>query len=503
MSEPLLDAADIQGDLLPGFRRQNQLIVGFSGTAPEALRAALAALVPRVTPMATVLGSREDRKLALRAGAAPAGRGDLWLNLALGVRAMRALGATAPERRDLAFAAGMVPSRTGDCSNAQLADGSANRAHPRHWVVGGPQRPVDLLCVFAADADIEAAAADLVEAVEQAGLVQVYAERGALLPGDIEHFGFVDGLSQPGVRGLVEVDGEQRFVTTRYGVPPVDGRDYGKPGQLLADPDQFVFADNDEPELRNGSFLVLRRLTQDVAAFYEDTDRLADTLSGQCGTAVSGADLRARIVGRQTSGQPLMRPAADPARPESALAQNHFQFAQPLPAIVLSTGEHVGASAADPDPIRGLLCPAWSHIRKVNPRDLGTDRGGPDETLGFQMLRRGIPFGPLFLHDRPGAPQNREERGLLFLSFQTSISNQFEILNSGWMNSLDGPAPYGHDLLVGQALADGRHGPKTVDFHHRADAEAERFQALKQWVTPTGGAYLFAPGIAALRALAT
>jgi Dyp-type peroxidase family len=396
----------------------------------------------------------------------------------------------------------MVPARTGDCSNPLRADGTPNVAHPRNWVVGRPDQPVDLLCIFAADADIEGASAELVAAIEQAGLERIYTERGEILPGDIEHFGFVDGISQPGVRGFVEIDGERRYVTTRYGVPPLDGRDYGKPGQLLADADQFLFAEDDEAPLRNGSFLVLRRLTQDVEAFHADTDRLAETLSGQFGRPISGAQLRDRIVGRQASGQPLMRPIADSAKPESALAQNHFQFAQPSPAIVLSNGEHVGASAADPDPIRGLLCPAWSHIRKVNPRDLGTDRGGPDETLGFQMLRRGIPFGPLYRHDLPQAPQNQEERGLLFLSFQTSISNQFEVLNSGWMNSLDGPAPYGHDLLVGQALVDGGHGPRTVDFHHHPDQAAGRFQALRQWVTPTGGAYLFAPGIAALRQLA-
>jgi Dyp-type peroxidase family len=255
--------------------------------------------------------------------------------------------------------------------------------------------------------------------------------------------------------------------------------------------------------VRNGSFLVLRRLTQDVAAFYRDTDLTAQQLTGQLTQPITGAQLRTRIVGRAPSGQPLMRPVADPTVPEDMLALNHFGFLSPSPAIVLSDETHIAASATDPAPFVGLTCPVWSHIRKVNPRDLPTNLGGPDDTASFQMLRRGIPFGPAYDHGDAGAPGNQQERGLMFVAYQTSISTQFENLNSNWMNTRDGPADGGFDLLVGQHLEDGLHAEKDADFKEASTPPSITFPALSQWVTPTGGAYLFAPGLEALQALAS
>ena len=169
--------------------------------------------------------------------------------------------------------------------------------------------------------------------------------------------------------------------------------------------------------------------------------------------------------------------------------------------MVLSTGEAIAASAADPDPLKGFACPVWAHIRKVNPRDLGTNMGGPAETAGFQMLRRGIPFGPPYLHDHRDDPQNGIERGLMFIAYQTSIRGQFQVLNSDWMNSTGGPAAFGHDLLVGQAVQHGVHGPKEADFNQVGAPVPVRLHTMSQWVIPTGGTYLFSPSLSAIQTL--
>ena len=89
--EPLLDASDIQGNILPGFNRKQQYLVAFSCENKEALQGALAALRLRLTKLTTALEHRDDRKAAFIAGLRRPRRGDLWLNIALGPRAVERL----------------------------------------------------------------------------------------------------------------------------------------------------------------------------------------------------------------------------------------------------------------------------------------------------------------------------------------------------------------------------------------------------------------------------
>lgn len=495
MNEPALDAYDIQGNIVPGFRRRQQLLVGFRGVDRASLVKAAAIIARHLTPLATVLDHRDERKAAFLAGESPATRSDLWLNYALGIGATDALGLNAARTADLAFEAGMVSSLTGDSTRQILDDGTANPAAPANWQVGGPAHALDLFLIFAADEDIETEAQSTIDEVSACGLTPFYRELGALLTEDKEHFGYQDGISQPGLFGTVTIDGAPRFITTRYGVPDDQGAVFGKPGQPLQDSSQFLFGD-DDGDLRNGSFLVFRRLRQDVPHFYADTDIMASRLSAATGRSISGLELRSRIVGRWPSGQPLMRSPTDPDRLDSELALNYFSFARSRPDLTLATGGAVAGVAGDPLFQQGARCPVWAHIRKVNPRDLPTDKGGPDETRSFQMLRRGIPFGKPYDHETPGNPINATDRGLLFLAYQRSISDQFVTLNKNWMNSDVAPSAGGYDLLVGQHLAStGEHAQKSADFF---DIQSGRFvttSSLSQWVVPTGGAFLFAPSV--------
>lgn len=511
-TEPLLDARDIQGNVVPGFNRHQQFFVAYAASDADALRRALQSL-PALTTLEAALRHRDNRKAALTRGLGPPLSDELWINLALSAKATDLLGADKVRDLDSWFDRGMNPGLVGDPTARTLPDGSPNPAQRDQWRIGAPARPCDVLLIFAHDTASQALAAPLVDRFSQLlGAAPNHVELCEMLEGETEHFGFRDGISQPGIYGRVVADGAERLITSRYGVPPQHGIEFAKPGQPLAWPGQFLtgqptFAGEAidlEPEFCNGSFLVLRRLQQDVAAFLADTEAMATKLSGEGQGVISGDELRTLIVGRHPSGASLMRDEGGAQSVEGPLAINYFGFMTAQPALTLSDGTRVPASQADPDVLRGRRCPVWAHTRKVNPRELGTDRGGAHETLGFQMLRRGIPFGPPYNRDLPAAPHNVAARGLMFVSYQRRIEDQFGILNRGWMNNRDAPSAGGFDLLVGQHLDDatGRHAPKTANYfapHLPAEQPGVEFATLPQWVIPTGGAFLFAPSLGFIR----
>src|SRR5262245_42805560 len=268
----------------------------------------------------------------------------------------------------------------------------------------------------------------------------MFDQRGATLPGELrghEHFGFKDGISQPAVRGRISATPDD-FLTPRY-VDPADSRAklFAAPGSVLVHPGQFVFGyqrqdpNSDQglpldPSIvpawaKNGSYLVIRRLHQDVATFRRSMAQQARQLAKKPGFAgTTAATLAAKLVGRWPSGAPLARsPGADDlALGRNDFANNHFAFQNPTPPLPLKNAPpHVPDTFAQAGgDLDGLACPHAAHIRKVNPRDLGTDTGGAHDTLSRRVLRRGIPYGdPLAPSATPKSRQSKADRGLLFL----------------------------------------------------------------------------------------
>jgi deferrochelatase/peroxidase EfeB len=120
---------------------------------------------------------------------------------------------------------------------------------------------------------------------------------------------------------------------------------------------------------------------------------------------------------------------------------------------------------ADP---AGLTCPLAAHIRKVNTRDSASDTGAQDSTYKRRLLRVGVPFGkPLSDPFSPiGDDPEKGNRGLLFLSVQASIKDQFEFLCARWANDPSRPKmPGGHDFVIGQNGApDGQRKRSCIMF---------------------------------------
>jgi Dyp-type peroxidase family len=251
---------------------------------------------------------------------------------------------------------------------------------------------------------------------------------------------------------------------------------------------------------KNGSYVVVRRLKQDVPAFWKSVSQLSrDERFG----GLTQERLGALLVGRWTSGAPVTRTsvADDVVLAADDFANNNFGFRDAVaPAPIIPSmnygGDHFPTSSGD---LLGLVCPHAAHIRKANPRDLPTDTGGKNDTLTRLILRRGIPFGSSVAN--PLAPTTEElatERGLMFVSYQTSIKNQFEFLLNHWANVDDQPQSGGMDPLLGQRF-DASGTNRRIALIPDNNGSLQQAEIDATWITPTGGGYFFSPSVSAIR----
>lgn len=246
---------------------------------------------------------------------------------------------------------------------------------------------------------------------------------------------------------------------------------------------------------RNGSYMVYRKLRQDVAGFWQFMKREAMRNGTAAATTTTTAArmiwLAAKCVGRWPSGAPLaLAPHADDPR---LGLRDDFLYAHDA---------------------QGYGCPLGAHVRRTNPRDQLKPypaKQSLNMSEAHRILRRGRVFGPpLFdarLLQRARSAQEEQTlldladdgqaRGIHFICLNASIKSQFEFIQQSWCNNPrfgglnDNPDP----LLVRTGATPGR---MTVP----AQPVGIRTSALPQLVNVSGGAYLFMPSLAALRFLA-
>jgi deferrochelatase/peroxidase EfeB len=366
-----------------------------------------------------------------------------------------------------------------------------------------------LLLYTGTEAEADSWAAEVLAAIRPHGATEVHRLPLVL---DIEgsgisreHFGFADGLSQPepfDEEGAVLLAGQPaRTPAPVQGVPlgefligHVNGHHEKAPGPVVpgdhdgegdprpADaglaphPDAQGFFDFGQ----DGSYLVVRELAQDVAAFWLSMDRAAQRIRelDPANTGhVTAEWLAARVVGRDREGNMLcplsstgsLAPGAD-GQPDSG-----FLFL-----------------ARDP---RGAGCPAGSHVRRANPRD--TLAPTPDQAgdllaaaNNHRILRRGRKYGTKIAHDRA---DDGKDRGLLFMCLNTDIERQFEFVQQTWMLNSDFATLFEEtDPLIGPP------GRMTL-----RDQALRRIVQVESFVRMAGGDYFFLPSLPALRYLAS
>jgi Dyp-type peroxidase family len=278
----------------------------------------------------------------------------------------------------------------------------------------------------------------------------------------IEHFGYVDGISQP----LFFEDEWDRFKADNQIAADTDIKfDPRAESELVLIQDPFI---NDEKAL--GSYFVFRKLEQNVKGFKQAEQALANQL-GLVGEDSERAG--AMLVGRFEDGSPVEVSETD-GLPNNAVF-NNFDY---------TSGD-------------ASRCPFHSHIRKTNPRsDLP-----PGDAAAKRMARRGIPFGQRNDDPDDGRIDNKPDGGvgLLFMSYQASIIGQFEFIQKMWANnptfpSFDNGNPDGLDLIIGQG---GSNYPVVWN------SPAFRPATFGQFVHMKGGEYFFAPSIRFLKEIET
>jgi Dyp-type peroxidase family len=448
-----LDLDDIQGLVIRGYGRlPHAAFLLLAVTTPDEARRFVAQWVPRLAT-----GAQRE--------------GDVAVNLALTATGLRRI--TGSEDLVDGFA---EPFRTGMVTpyrSRLLGDEGAN--DPASWAWGGPgSDPVDAVAlIYARDPELlTASVRELVQSGTDAGM-RLLRRLDADELGPAEPFGFHDGISQPILAGLpraASAGADEAVVPDgEFVLGYVNGYGQRTERPLLAptrDPERILPRDPDGSGAadlgRNGSYLVLRQLWQDVEGFWQYVDGQA-AREGRSRERVAAA-----LVGRWPSGAPLV------------LAPEHDD---PTKADANDFGYH----HVDPD---GTACPVGAHVRRANPRDALPPRPGTSRSLDVnhrhRLLRRGRNYTA------------GDERGLYFACLNTNIARQYEFVQHSWLNDPGFNGLVGvEDPLVGPRV----HGPST--FVAPARPVRRRVTGLPQFVRPRGGAYFFLPGLRALRYLAS
>jgi Dyp-type peroxidase family len=378
--------------------------------------------------------------------------GDAWATVAVTFQGLRALGVPQDSLDSFApeFQQGMA-ARAGEL-------GDTGESSPENWEK--PLGTPDVHVVLAALAPDAQRLSDVLDRARRSyeklpGIEMIWRQECHALPTEKEPFGFKDGISHPAIEGS-EIPGsnprEQPFKAGEFILGYRDETD--------------AFPPMPRPEVlgRNGTYAVVRKLHQRVAAFRQ-------YLRSNSSSPQEEELLAAKMMGRWRSGAPLaLSPVSDePSLGVDATRNNNFLYGD--------------------DPV-GLKTPVGSHIRRANARDA--------QIAGVvrlhRMIRRGTAYGSLLpegVIEDDGA-----DRGIIFLFLGSHLKRQFEFVQSEWMND---------SAFIGVSdqkdpVTGANDGTGVFTIPRRP--VRRRLKGLSRFVITRGGEYCFVPGLRALRWLA-
>ena len=391
--------------------------------------------------------------------------------------------------------------------------GDVGASAPQSWRWGGPGKvPHMAVLVYAQKGSLD----EWVQTIQGPAWTAAFELLDCLSTSDLggaEPFGFQDGISQP----TPDWD--------RVRTPAVDEQKYGNLVSLgeflLGYPNEYgkyterpliaagahassvLSTAEDYPDKldfgRNGSFIVLRQLQQDVRGFWRFMDKQVES-DPQAREALAES-----MIGRKMNGDaplPTGTQFIAGIDPKTA-AQNEFTY------------------DTDSD---GVRCPFGAHIRRANPRnpDLPASSGWLGQilhTLGFnnpgyrddviastrfhRILRRGREYGPaLSPADAVADGPDTAEHGIHFVAVVANILRQFEFVQNSWMMStkFDAMTEESDPLLGNREAVAGCPFTNTFSIPQETGVRT-RIMDVPQFVTVRGGAYFFLPSMSTLRYL--
>ncbi len=335
------------------------------------------------------------------------------------------------------------------------------------------------------------------------------------IPQAREHFDYRDGISDPYFSAS---SGNSNRVIG--GGKPTRGDPATKEGWEPLENGEFILGHRDEafetpvaplPPLLafNGTFMVYRKLHENVGSFNRYLDEVGEKYPG-------GKEmLAAKFSGRwRASGAPITQfpTEADAKAFEEKLnaAEARIYAEQPNPskevvAEYTALRKQLVAFNYDHD-LNGARCPLGAHVRRINPRGALEDSKEAFRTPGAlinrrRILRRGLPYGEV-----KDSNQDDGDHGIIFMVINASISRQFEFVQQQWIN-------YGNDFklandkdpLLGNhgVNAEGKpNGRMMLEGNPKGDEAPFFCSGIPRFVETRGGDYFFVPSLTALHMLA-
>jgi Dyp-type peroxidase family len=337
---------------------------------------------------------------------------------------------------------------------------------------------------------------------------------GVKIPTSKEYFGFTDGIGDPVFKGQLPPEEEQqrvkgrgKWMSARAGWEPLATGEF-----LLGHPDesQELPPTAMPPNfMHNGSFMVYRKLHENVGSFQQVIDEEAARYAAVMDVDLAEAreTLRGKMVGRWSDGVPLSKL---PTHAEWLAFRKARGFDDPDPqkaarALLDYLRSPEAVDFRYGDDMNGYKCPNGAHLRRVNTRDYldpynQANSDNPNATAQLnkrrRILRRGLPYGP----GKLDGLTDDTEQGVAFMAIGANLFRQFEFVQQQWIQ-------YGLDFNQGNNTCPllGDHD-KHKRFTIPADPDTQKppyvMGKLKTFVEARGGDYFFLPSMTALEMIA-